>query len=181
MSLENRIDYSSVIWLTGLSGSGKTTIAKSLQIALQIRGIEPVMLDGDEIRNSMQLRGYDEQSRKTHNHYVGYMASIFEKRGHTVIVALISPYAEIRNQIRSLCNRFIEVHVSTQLETCIQRDPKGLYKKALAGELKDFTGVSAPYEAPLHPDISLDTATTHLDECTDQLLDLLQRLGSKAT
>ena len=138
MPLLNISETGFVIWLTGLSGSGKTTIAKSLQIALQIRGIEPVMLDGDEIRGAMQLRGFDEQSRKTHNHYVGYMASIFEKRGHVVIVSLISPYADIRNQIRSICRNFMEVYVATPLETCIQRDPKGLYQKALAGEIKDL-------------------------------------------
>lgn len=176
MSLINNFDNPAVIWLTGLSGSGKTTIAKSLQIALQMRGVEPVMLDGDEIRATMQLRGFDEQSRKTHNHYVGYMAAVFEKRGHTVIVSLISPYAEIRNQIRAICQNFIEVHVCTPLETCIERDPKGLYQKALAGELKEFTGISAPYEAPSHPEISLDTAAMHLDECTERLLQwLLQR------
>lgn len=179
MSLLNNLNKSSVIWLTGLSGSGKTTIAKSLQIALQMRGIEPIMLDGDEIRAVMQLYGFDEQARKTHNHYVGYMASIFEKRGHTVIVSLISPYAEIRNQIRSICQNFMEVHVCTPLETCIERDPKGLYKKALAGEIKDFTGVSAPYEAPTQPDLSLDTATTHLDQCTEQLIQLLLQRGSQ--
>lgn len=178
MSLLNNFDKPRVIWLTGLSGSGKTTIAKSLQIALQMRGVEPVMLDGDEIRATMQLRGFDEQSRKTHNHYVGYMAAVFEKRGHTVIVSLISPYAEIRNQIRTICQNFLEVHVCTALETCIQRDPKGLYKKALAGEIQDFTGISAPYEAPTQPDLSLDTAAIHLDECTEQLIQLLLQRSS---
>ncbi len=180
MSLLNKLDTGAVIWLTGLSASGKTTIAKSLQIALQMRGIEPVMLDGDEIRAVMQLRGFDEQSRKIHNHYVGYMASIFEKRGHTVIVSLISPYADIRNQIRSICQHFIEVYVCTPLETCIERDPKGLYQKALAGEIQEFTGVSAPYEAPTQPDLSLDTAATHLDDCTEQLLQLLLQRSSQA-
>ena len=165
MPLLNISETGFVIWLTGLSGSGKTTIAKSLQIALQIRG-------------AMQLRGFDEQYRKTHNHYVGYMASIFEKRGHVVIVSLISPYADIRNQIRSICRNFLEVHVATPLETCIQRDPKGLYQKALAGEIKDFTGVSAPYEAPTQPEISLDTSLTHLDDCTEILLEFLRNRNS---
>ncbi len=165
----------SVILLTGLSGSGKTTIANKLTELLKERSIVPVILDGDEIRHAIKLQGFDEDSRKKHNLNVGYIASLFEKQGNIVIVSLISPYDDTRNEIRKMCSNFIEVYVSTKLDVCIERDPKGLYKKAQSGELKDFTGVSAPYYPPLNPEIILDTNNLSVDESATLIIDFFKK------
>lgn len=158
-----------VIFLTGLSGSGKTTIARALVEKYKTKGILPVLLDGDEIRKVIHQTGFDEESRKKHNLNVGYMASLLESQGNVVIVSLISPYIDIRNEIRNMCNRFIEVHVNTDIKVCIERDPKGLYAKAIAGEIKDFTGISAPYYAPENPELLLDTAVLGIATCADKI------------
>lgn len=158
-----------VIFLTGLSGSGKTTIAKALVEKYKTKGVVPVLLDGDEIRKVIHQTGFDEESRKKHNLNVGYMASLLESQGTVVIVSLISPYKDTRNEIRAMCKKFIEVYVSTDISVCIQRDPKGLYAKALAGEIKDFTGISAPYYAPDNPEVLLDTAELSIIACTNKI------------
>lgn len=160
-----------VIWLTGLSGAGKTTIAKALNQQFKKVNIEPILLDGDEIRNSIKLTGFDEASRKKHNISVGYAASLFEKQGKVVIVSLISPYEGTRNDIRKMCQNFIEVYIATDLATCIERDTKGLYKKAMEGEIKDFTGISAPYEIPQNPEILIDTQNISVAACTQIIID----------
>lgn len=158
-----------VIFLTGLSGSGKTTVARALVEKYKKRGIVPVLLDGDEIRKVIHQTGFDEASRKKHNLNVGYMASLLESQGNVVIVSLISPYIDIRNEIRGMCKKFIEVHVCTDIKVCMERDPKGLYAKALAGEIKDFTGISAPYHAPVNAEVSLDTAALSIEACTNKI------------
>jgi adenylylsulfate kinase len=160
-----------VIWLTGLSAAGKTTIANTLQEKFKAVQVMPELLDGDEIRKLTGETGFDEASRIRHNLRVGQMASALEKEGKIVIVALISPYAEIRKQVRNMCHHFIEVYVATDLEICIQRDPKGLYKKALAGEIKLFTGISSPYEIPRDPEIILDTQYQTVAECAGLIYD----------
>lgn len=165
-----------VIFFTGLSGAGKTTIANALQEQLQNDGIEPIMLDGDEIRKKIQLTAFDEESRKNHNLTVGKIASQFELEGKLVLVSLIAPYAAIRNQIRNMCLRFIEVYVATDLQTCINRDPKGLYKKAINGELQNFTGISAPYEEPEHPELILDTVLLPVEESVQRIYRVLNQL-----
>ena len=164
-----------VVFLTGLSGSGKTTIAKALMIQLKKKGIVPVMLDGDEIRKAIELTGFDEYSRKKHNLNVGYMASLFEGQGNIVIVSIISPYDDIRNKIREMCKNFIEVYVSTNIEVCIKRDTKGLYEKAIKGEIKEFTGISAPYYPPENPELILDTAALSVEECTNKIYNVLKK------
>jgi len=156
-----------VIWLTGLSGAGKTTIAGCLHGLFSEYGINPVLLDGDEIRKKLNVRNYDEESRKKHNLYVGYLASILEREGKVVIVSLISPYLEIRDEVRRMCRNFIEVYVSTELEICIQRDTRGQYAKAMRGEIRDFTGISAPYFPPVHPEIIVDNGSMAFMECTE--------------
>ena len=158
-----------VIFLTGLSGSGKTTIAKALVEKYKKKGVVPVLLDGDEIRKVIHQTGFDEESRKKHNLNVGYMASLLESQGNVVIVSLISPYIDTRNEIRIMCKNFIEVHVCTDIKVCIQRDPKGLYAKAIAGEIKDFTGISAPYYPPENPEVLLDTAVLSIAACSDKI------------
>jgi len=164
-----------VVFLTGLSGSGKTTIAKKVIEKLRKKGLAPVLLDGDEIRNAIKLTGFDEESRKRHNLNVGYMAKILESQGKIVIVSLISPYDDIRNQIREMCNKFIEVYVSTDLKVCMERDPKGLYQKAISGEIKDFTGISAPYYPPQNPELLLDTASMSTEACAVKIIDQLKK------
>jgi adenylylsulfate kinase len=165
---------STVIWLTGLSGSGKTTIANDLVEKLKLKSIIPVLLDGDEIRHALQQHGFDEDSRKKHNLNIGYISSLLEKQGHVVIVSLISPYDDIRNEVRKMCSNFVEVYIATNLKTCISRDPKGLYKKAMQGEIKNFTGISAPYFPPLLPEITIDTLKMSLPECSNLILNFLK-------
>lgn len=133
--------------------------------------VTPVLLDGDEIRNTLRVNDFDEDSRKKHNLYVGYFASLLEKQGNVVVVALISPYAEIRNEVRAMCKNFIEVYVSTKIEICIERDAKGHYKRALSGDIKDFTGISAPYFPPDNPEITIDNGSMTFSECTDVIFD----------
>ena len=163
-----------VIFLTGLSGSGKTTIARELMKKLQQKGVVPVLLDGDEIRNLIKQTGFDEQSRKNHNLNVGYMASLLESQGNFVIVSLISPYEDTRNTIRGMCKNFKEVYVSTDIKICIERDSKGLYAKAINGEIKDFTGISAPYFPPKDPEVNIDTATSTVEEAVEKILKILK-------
>jgi|GEM_PF-2128648 len=164
-----------VVFLTGLSGSGKTTIAKKVIEKLRKKGLSPVLLDGDEIRNAIKLTGFDEESRKRHNLNVGYMAKILESQGKIVIVSLISPYDDIRKQIREMCNKFIEVHVSTDIKVCMERDPKGIYQKAISGEIKDFTGISAPYYPPQNPELLLDTASMSIEACALKIIEQLKK------
>ena len=156
-----------VIFLTGLSGSGKTTIAKSLIQKYKNLGVKVILLDGDDIRKYIPQTGFDEESRKKHNLNVGYMSSLLESQGHVVVVSLISPYIETRNDIRKMCKRMIEVYVKTDINICIKRDPKGLYAKAISGEIKEFTGISAPYYAPLSPEVVVDTELLNILECTE--------------
>ena len=146
-----------VIWLTGLSAAGKTTIARHLLHLFSETGNAPVLLDGDEIRKLHPESSFDEASRKQHNLHVGAMAATLEKEGKIVIVSVIAPFENIRNQVRNLCRNYIEVYIATRIEVCIQRDPKGLYKKAIEGSIKDFTGISATYETPINPELIIDT------------------------
>jgi len=170
-----------VIWITGLSASGKTTIAISLVEEFKKQNIQPELLDGDEIRDKLELHAFDEESRKKYNHTVGSMAAELERKGKIVIVSLISPYNDVRNAIRKICANFIEVYLSTSIATCMERDPKGLYRKALNGEIKDFTGVSAPYEIPQHPELILDTSCTDVDQCRNSIMKLyLSRVQTKS-
>lgn len=160
-----------VIWFTGLSGSGKTTIANNLMEKFKSKSAVPVLLDGDEIRHAIRQSGFDHDSRRKHNLNVGYISSLFEKQGNIVIVALISPYEDIRNEVRAMCSNFIEVYVTTSLEVCIERDVKGLYKKAIAGEIKNFTGISDPYFPPINPEVKIDTSEMTVEACVNKIFD----------
>jgi adenylyl-sulfate kinase len=164
----------SVVWLTGLSGAGKTTIAKALWNKLLGYGHSCMVLDGDEIRHIFPGTGFDEESRKQHILKVGQIAAFLQSRGITAIVSLISPYREPRDKLRSTTKNFLEVHVSTPLYECEKRDPKGLYKRARAGEIKQFTGIDAPYEWPLNPDVELNTTYQGVDKCVEILLRKIQ-------
>ena len=147
-----------VLWFTGFSGSGKSTIADRVYETLRDRKIKVERLDGDEIRLVFPDTGFDKAGRMAHIARVGYLASVLERNGICTIVSLISPYREARDRVRGLCGRFIEVYVSTPLSVCEERDVKGLYAKSRRGEIKGFTGVDDPYEEPERPDLVIDAS-----------------------
>jgi bifunctional enzyme CysN/CysC len=159
-----------VLWLTGLSGAGKSTIAAWVVRRLRDRGHRVEHLDGDTIRDLFPDVGFDRASRDAHVRRVGHLASRLEHHGVVVVASFISPYASSRQFIRELCANFIEVHVATPLPECEQRDPKGLYIKARRGEIKDFTGVDAPYEPPPNPELRVDTSGRSLDDVGNEVL-----------
>lgn len=164
-----------VIWFTGLSGAGKTTIARRLIELLAERGIRGELLDGDEIRRRYKMpAGFDRASRDAHVRRTGYLASRLERHGAVVVCALISPYAAARDHVRSLCRRFIEVHVSTPLDECERRDTKGLYAKARRGEIQQMTGIDDPYEAPSAPEVTIDTREVTVDDAAALVLQALE-------
>ncbi|MFN0178747.1 MAG: 3'(2'),5'-bisphosphate nucleotidase CysQ [Gemmatimonadales bacterium] len=142
-----------VIWFTGLSGSGKTTIARRVVEQFEAVGTPVEYLDGDAIREVFPATGFSREDRDAHIRRVGYLASRLERHGVTVVVSLVSPYRASRDFARGLCRRFIEVFMATPLEVCEQRDIKGLYAKARRGEIRQFTGISDPYEVPEHPEV----------------------------
>lgn len=153
-----------VLWFTGLSGAGKSTIATRVRDLLVDRGERVEYLDGDVIRDRFPMTGFTRDARDAHVQRVGYMASRLEHHGVIVICALISPYAAARGSVRQMCRTFVEVHVATPLEECEQRDVKGLYRKARSGEIKNFTGIDDPYEPPVAPEVSIDTRSLAVDE-----------------
>ena len=166
-----------VLWFTGLSGSGKSTIARELQQRLYDKGFQVYVLDGDNIRQGLCADlGFAEADRKENIRRIGEVAALFADAGFIVITAFISPYAEDRRRARArLPQSFNTVYIKADVETCEQRDVKGLYAKARKGEIKDFTGISAPYEAPAQPDITVDTAANDLEHCVQQLIDYIDR------
>ncbi len=169
-----------VVWLTGLSGAGKSTIAESLRAELERHELVVDSLDGDVVREHLSRGlGFSKADRDTNIARIGWVASRLARAGAAVVVSAISPYEEQRRRARALVEehaRFVEVHVATPLEVCIERDPKGLYERALAGELENFTGVSDPYEEPSDPELRLDTSERSPAESTAQVLDELARL-----
>ena len=163
-----------VLWLTGLSGSGKTTIAKRLYAELDALGKDYERLDGDVLRGVFPNTGFSKESRDEHIRRVGFMASRLEHHGVIVIASFISPFREARQFVRNLCNNFVEVYVKASVEECKSRDVKGLYKKAMAGEIKDFTGIDHPYEEPENAEIIVDTARQTVDESVAQIMDTIK-------
>lgn len=167
-------DNGFVLWLTGLSGAGKSTIASAVVPGLVERGHRVEVLDGDELRTNLcQGLGFSREDRDTNIARIGYVAGKLAKHGVAVVVAAISPYREARDKIRASVVDFVEVHVAAPVETCAERDVKGLYAKALAGEIKNFTGVSDPYEEPLEPEILLHTELETVQESVQIVLDWL--------
>ena len=168
-------DRGFVLWLTGLSGAGKSTVAAKLGPALAERGHRVELLDGDEVRTNLcQGLGFSRQDRDTNIARIGYVAAKLSKHGVAVLVAAISPYRQARDQVRATVDNCVEIHVAAPVSTCAQRDPKGLYAKALAGQITNFTGISDPYQPPLAPEIILHTDTESVDDSVHQVIAWLE-------
>lgn len=188
-----------VLWFTGLSASGKSTIANTVDHKLHALGKHTYVLDGDNIRFGLnkdpkslkEKAGYNDaaaarfgvgfsaEDRMENIRRIGEVAKLFSDAGLVTLTAFISPYRSDRDAVRAILaqGEFLEIHVDASVETCEKRDPKGLYKKARAGELKEFTGVSAPYEAPLKPELVLDSNSKGIDELADEVVAYLQKNG----
>ena len=153
------------IWLTGLSGAGKTTIANHLCRRLRARGARVEVLDGDVIRTNLSKGlGFSRADRDTNIRRIGFVCRLLSRNGVIVIAAAISPYRGLRDEVRRSTTNFVEVFTDCDMETLVRRDVKGLYKRALAGLIKNFTGVSDPYEAPLHPEVRTDSGVQTVDQ-----------------
>ena len=168
------MNTSCVIWITGLPAAGKTSIGEALTEALRKKGHRVEHLDGDRLRKLFPGTGFSREERDSHIHRVGYLAGMLEKNGVTVVASFISPYRDARAFVRKQCNEFIEVYLSTPLEECEKRDPKGFYKKARNGEMTQFTGIDDPYEVPENPEIEIDTSHQTIEETLRILLEFLQ-------
>ncbi len=166
-----------VIWFTGLSGSGKSTLANAVEQLLHQRQHHTYVLDGDNVRHGLNKNlGFSPADREENIRRIGEVAKLFADAGTIVMTAFISPYRADRAQARALLpdDRFVEVFVACPLDVCEERDTKGLYKKARAGEIKEFTGISAPYESPLEPEVTLNTADLSLEECAQAVIAFLE-------
>src|SRR5712692_2090390 len=166
------------LWFTGLSGSGKSTVAFTLEHALVQRGHLAYVLDGDNIRHGLNKNlGFSAADREENIRRIGEVAKLFADCGVLTMTSFISPYRKDRDSARALHVaeqlRFVEIYLNTPIETCEQRDPKGLYKKARAGQLKNFTGIDDPYEAPFHPELTIDATSTSPQEGTVKILQYL--------
>ncbi len=164
-----------VIWLTGWSGAGKTTIALGLEDELKRRGIRYIQrLDGDIVREDLTRDlGFSKEDRDENIRRITFVAELLSKNGVATIVSFISPYREARDNARKRCKDFIEVYVKCDRDTLIKRDVKGLYKKAIDGEIEGFTGINDPYEEPLNPEIVIDTSGMNADESIEKIVSYL--------
>ena len=164
------------LWFTGLSGAGKSTLAGHVAQELQRRGCRVEILDGDEVRTHLSKGlGFSKEDRDTNIKRIGYVCKLLSRNGVVAMSAAISPYREVRDFNRQEIGNFIEIYVQCSIEELTRRDVKGLYKKALAGEIKNFTGVSDPYEAPTQPEILVDTEKQRESESAQAILDYLER------
>jgi adenylylsulfate kinase len=171
------MDKGFVVWLTGLPASGKTTVALDLEKELRDRGLRVEVMDGDEVRKGLSRDlGFSKDDREIHAMRVAYVSKLLSRNGVAVIVSLISPYRSFRKAIREDIVDFIEVFVRCPVEECAKRDPKGLYAKAMAGEIKDFTGVDDPYEEPENPELVLDT---YAEETAESVSKVMEWLGGQ--
>ena len=168
---------SCILWFTGLSGAGKSTLANALEHRLFEQGLNSYVLDGDNIRHGLnQGLGFSEADRKENIRRIGEVAKLFIDAGFIVCTAFISPFAEDRNRVRALVeeDEFVEIYVRCALEACEGRDPKGLYKKARTGEIRNFTGISSPYEEPEYPELVVDSDQLSIDACVDKIIAFLK-------
>lgn len=166
------------LWFTGLSGSGKSTLSVAVEKVLLERGLNVEILDGDEVRTNLSKGlGFSKEDRDTNIRRIGYVCNLLGRNGVAAVSAAISPYREIRDELRSKTTNFVEVYTKCTIDELARRDPKGLYKKALSGEIKNFTGVSDPYEAPNNPEIVCDTEAESMPESLDKIIRSLELMG----
>lgn len=166
------------LWFTGLSGAGKSTLAGLVAAELRRRGQRVEILDGDEVREHLSRGlGFSRADRDTNIRRIGYVAKLLSRNGTVAITAAISPYRETRDEVRRQVQRFVEVYVSTPVEECASRDVKGLYARALAGELPHFTGVSDPYEPPANPEVTVSTVGEPPEATAARIIARLEELG----
>jgi adenylylsulfate kinase len=166
------------LWFTGLSGSGKTTIAKAVECELKARYCKVEMLDGDIVRTNLSKGlSFSKEDRDTNVRRIGFVANLLSRNGVVAITAAISPYRSIRDEIRQMTENFMEVYVNAPLEVCEARDVKGLYARARSGEIKHFTGIDDPYEAPLNPEVICCTAQESIEESVNKVIAELERAG----
>jgi adenylylsulfate kinase len=169
---------SMVLWFTGLSGSGKSTLAHRVEEVLFKKGWYTYILDGDNVRHGLNGDlGFSENDRRENIRRIGEVAKLFVDGGVVVLAAFISPYREDRDRVRALFDEgeFVEIYVECDLKTCERRDPKGLYRKARAGELPDFTGIDSPYEEPLNPELVIGTGWLDITDSVNRVVDYLER------
>ena len=169
-----------VLWFTGLSGSGKSTLANALNEDLHAKGLSTFVLDGDNIRHGLcKDLGFSDEDRMENIRRIGEVANLFMNAGIITITAFVSPFKKDREKVRKIIGStdFIEIYCAANLDVCEARDTKGLYKKARLGEIKEFTGISSPYEIPLDPDITVETGTMGLTDSVKQIVDHLNRMN----
>lgn len=169
-----------ILWFTGLSGAGKSTVAHAVEEALHVRGCHTFVFDGDNVRHGLcSDLSFSEEARKENIRRVGEMAKLFVEAGTIALTAFISPYRADRQKVREIVapGDFVEVYCRCSLEICERRDVKGLYKRARQGEIREFTGISSPYEEPVNPELVIDTGESSLDACVDQVVSYLTRNG----
>lgn len=167
-----------VVWLTGLSGAGKSTITEALVPELRAAGKRVEVLDGDVVRTHLSKGlGFSREDRDANVARIAFVAHLLARNGVVVVVAAVSPYERARSEARRLIGDFVEVHVAPPLEECVKRDVKGLYQKALAGEIPSFTGISDPYEPPTHPELVLDTSAIDVSASVARVKEKLVELG----
>lgn len=165
-----------VLWFTGLSGSGKSTVASSLEKRLHDMGKLTYTLDGDNVRHGLNSNlGFSDEDRVENIRRIGEISKLFVDAGVITIATFVSPFREDRQKVRELLGKdFVEIYIDCPIEVCEKRDPKGIYKKARAGEIKHFTGIDSPYESPINPEIVVSTHLNTLDECVDKLVAYLE-------
>ncbi len=166
------------LWFTGLSGSGKSTLAQYITPVLKEQGCKVEVLDGDEVRQNLSKGlGFSKEDRDTNIKRIGWVAKVLTRNGVVTIAAAISPYREVRQWCREQIGNFVEIHVNCPLEVCEQRDTKGLYARARAGEIKQFTGIDDPYESPENPEVVVNTAEESVEESAEKILARMRELG----
>ncbi|MBD2666872.1 adenylyl-sulfate kinase [Richelia sinica FACHB-800] len=166
------------IWLTGLSGAGKTTISRAIEQELKTHGYKVEVLDGDVVRQYLTKGlGFSKEDRDENIRRIGFVARLLTRNDVIVLVSAISPYRNIRQEVREFIGNFVEVYVNAPLAVCEQRDVKGLYQKARSGAIKNFTGIDDPYEIPLNPDVECTTDIEDVNDSTNKVLKKLQELG----
>ena len=166
------------LWFTGLSGSGKSTLAQYIIPSLKEQGCKVEVLDGDEVRQNLSKGlGFSKEDRDTNIKRIGWVAKVLTRNGVVTLAAAISPYREVRQWCREQIGSFLEIHVHCPLEVCEKRDTKGLYARARAGEIKQFTGIDDPYESPENPEVVVNTAEESVEESSEKILARMRELG----